>query len=261
MKTTRLYSVILFLAVATMASGQGYSSAIFEWDKLPVRKTASGEVRDIYNGPTRSLEKFEVKAITLNKGKSFRSYAVEKGSDELIIVKEGSIEVAVNSKKLLLDEGDVLVSYQGDNIAVANSGSSNSTYFTFLFNPRGKDHTGQLKSGDKPVYSDWSELEFNVSEIGGRRDLIRQPTAVLRELEIHATTLNAGLSSHAGHTHPDEEIVLMRMGSVDETINGKTQKIGVGSMMFATNDDFHGVSNASKEEKCEYYAFRWLVNE
>ncbi len=81
----------------------------------------------------------------------------------------------------------------------------------------------------------------------------------LKELEIHATTLNADASSHAGYNHPDEEIVLMRIGNVDETINDITQDIGPGSMMFLTNDDMHGIINVVNSSMCEYYAFRWLI--
>ena len=55
--------------------------------------------------------------------------------------------------------------------------------------------------------------------------------------------------------------MLMRLGNVDETINGITKNIGPGSMMFLTNDDVHGVSNSANSSMCEYYAFRWLIAE
>ena len=258
-KFTLVFSALL-LASFTLANCQDYSSSIFDWDKLPVKKTASGEVREIYNGPTLSLEKFVIKAVTLNTGKSFKSYPVEKGSDELIIVREGSLDISINNKKLAIEEGDIVVAYQGDVVVIGNSKNQKATFFSFLFDPKGKDQTSQVKSGSDPVYRDWSALEFKTNSLGGRRDLLKQPTAVLRELEIHATTLNGGLSSHAGHIHHDEEIILMRFGTVDGTFGDKTQTIGPGSMMFATNDDMHGVSHAGSPY-CEYYAFRWLVNE
>ena len=64
-----------------------------------------------------------------------------------------------------------------------------------------------------------------------------------------------------GNRFCDEEIMLMRLGNVDETINGITKNIGPGSMMFLTNDDVHGVSNSANSSMCEYYAFRWLIAE
>lgn len=87
---------------------------------------------------------------------------------------------------------------------------------------------------------------------------MRQPTSMLKELEMHVTTLNEGLPSHSPHSHPDEEIILVRFGTVEEMIKDTSYKLGPGSVIFLTNNDFHGIRNAGKG-KCEYYAIRWLI--
>jgi quercetin dioxygenase-like cupin family protein len=109
-----------------------------------------------------------------------------------------------------------------------------------------------------PLFVDWKNVEFKPSENGGRRNIMQQKTSVLKELEIHVTTLKEGFPSHAAHTHPDEEIILIRKGYVEETIKGEPFRLGPGSIIFLTNDDFHGISNSGKGE-CEYYAIRWLT--
>lgn len=76
---------------------------------------------------------------------------------------------------------------------------------------------------------------------------------------MHATTLKEGVASHAAHTHADEEIILVKSGTVEETINGTPYKLGPGSVIFLSNDDPHGIRNAG-EGQCEYYAIRWLVH-
>ena len=44
---------------------------------------------------------------------------------------------------------------------------------------------------------------------------MQQPTATLDELEIHITTLNKGETPHAPHQHPDEELVIVKEGTVE----------------------------------------------
>ena len=74
------------------------------------------------------------------------------------------------------------------------------------------------QSHDKlgPAVFDWDKMEVKATDVGAIRNLIRQPTATLDELEMHVTTLNPGLSSHPPHTHPNEELVIIREGIVEE---------------------------------------------
>ena len=62
--------------------------------------------------------------------------------------------------------------------------------------------------------------------------MVRRPTATLDELEMHITTLNPGQSSHAPHQHPNEELVIVRQGTVESlkhyTEPGEWKKNGHG---------------------------------
>jgi mannose-6-phosphate isomerase-like protein (cupin superfamily) len=131
-------------------------------------------------------------------------------------------------------------------------------YYSFIFKPH-ESKSGKLQNRKtEPFFSSWDTVTFRPSPTGGRRNIIQKPTSVLKQLEIHTTTLKEGLPSHAAHTHPDEEIILVRFGTIDQTLNGNHFILGPGSIFFATNDDSHGISNAGKGS-CEYYAIRWLT--
>jgi hypothetical protein len=65
------------------------NSSVYDWDKLAVKKTPTGEERVILSGPARTLDMFDVKAITLSQNQSVKEFRVETGFDELLIVKEG----------------------------------------------------------------------------------------------------------------------------------------------------------------------------
>lgn len=62
---------------------------------------------------------------------------------------------------------------------------------------------------------------------------------------------------HPPHTHLDEEIILVRYGDVEESIDGKLHEVGEGSLIFLRSMVPHGIRNVGREP-CEYYAFRWI---
>jgi quercetin dioxygenase-like cupin family protein len=257
MKHLSVLSLLIFLAIISLAADQAIKSSVYDWEKLLVKKTSSGEVRNILHGPTRSLEMFDIKAISLNPGGIIQEYNVEKGFDELLIIKEGSAGISVNGVQKILSEGSIVVACQGDKVKISNMQSKTTTFYSFMFKP--VEIPGINRPiVNSPIMKDWNLIEFKANANGGRRDILKQPTSTMKELEMHTTTLNEGLPSHAAHTHPDEEIILVRFGIVEQTINGNPCKLGPGSVIFLTNDDNHGISNAGNG-KCEYYAIRWLT--
>jgi mannose-6-phosphate isomerase-like protein (cupin superfamily) len=131
-------------------------------------------------------------------------------------------------------------------------------FYSISFKPYGGSNKAGTSLKTSPLFVDWKTVGFKPSENGGRRNIMQQKTSVLKELEIHVTTLKEGFPSHAAHSHPDEEIILVKKGFVEETIKGEPFQSGPGSIIFLTNDDLHGISNSGKGE-CEYYAIRWLT--
>jgi mannose-6-phosphate isomerase-like protein (cupin superfamily) len=247
----------IFLSVLMMCTtdsvAQLINSGVYEWEKLQGKHTIQ-----ILKGPTRSLETFEIKAVTLAGGYGFDKYRVKNGTDELLIIKEGMAVISVNDKSERLNEGSVVVASQGDEIKIQNGAKNDLTYYSFQFRPRQTEAMPQTIKKVEPVIKEWRDIEFKPNANGGRRDIMRQPTSMLKELEMHTTTLKEGLPSYNSHTHPDEEIILVRFGKVEESINGKPYQCGPGSVIFLTNDDDHGIRNIG-EGQCEYYAIRWLT--
>ncbi|HET7536639.1 MAG TPA: cupin domain-containing protein, partial [Candidatus Didemnitutus sp.] len=93
-----------------------------------------------------------------------------------------------------------------------------------------------------------------------RRDIFNSPTVTCASLEGHVTTLNAGEVPHPPHHHPDEEIVIVKEGRMQATINGVAQPpAGPGSIFFYASNDEHGMRNVG-DTTASYYVFR-LVTE
>jgi uncharacterized cupin superfamily protein len=258
MRKLSVFFGIIFLAFISLSAFKGLKSSVYEWDKLSVKKIPTGDYRSFLNSSTRSLEELNIMAMTLNPGKEGNEYQVDRGFDELIIVKEGSIDIDLNGVKRYLGQGSVIVVPSGNKIVITNPLTYNAVYYLIGFKTYEKNTREPITEKSPPIFIDWKNVEFKPSEIGGRRNIIQQKTSVLKELEIHVTTIKEGLSSHAGHTHPDEELILVREGVVEMKINDKSFKAGPGSLFFLGNDDFHGLTNAGKGQ-CEYYAIRWLT--
>ena len=250
--------MIVVCSLLLVSAGKKLGSSVFEWENLPVRKNPYGSVRTILKSPTRSLEMFEIKSVTLVGGILMKEFKVSKGYDELIIIKEGTAEITVNGKRERLNEGSIAVASQGDAVQILNASKTDLTFYSFRFKPwQNGNLLKNIRKAD-PFFREWQDIEYKTNANGGRRDIMRQPTSLLKELEMHTTQLKEGLPSHSAHTHPDEEIILVRFGRVEETIQGKPFQCGPGSVIFLTNDDDHGISNAGIGP-CEYYAIRWLT--
>jgi quercetin dioxygenase-like cupin family protein len=258
MRKLFLFWGVIILALFSLSASRGLKSSVYEWDKLSVKKIPTGDYRSFFNHSTRSLDELNILAMTLNPGKEGNDYQIDGGFEELVIVKEGSVDIEVNGDKRSLGEGSVIVVPSGNKVNITNHLTSTAVYYLISFKTFEKNTMEPDAKNTPPIFIDWKNVEFITSEIGGRRNIMQQKTSVLKELEIHVTTITEGLSSHAGHTHPDEELILVREGVVEMKINDKSFKAGPGSLFFLGNDDFHGLTNAGKGQ-CEYYAIRWLT--
>lgn len=103
---------------------------------------------------------------------------------------------------------------------------------------------------------DWSAMTPKKSEVGEVRSLFRTPTATLDELEMHVTTLNPGMASHPPHKHPNEEIVIVKEGTIEAFSNGEWKKLGPGSVMFNASNELHGVRNVGTGP-ATYHVINW----
>jgi XRE family transcriptional regulator, regulator of sulfur utilization len=105
---------------------------------------------------------------------------------------------------------------------------------------------------------DWSALSASPTGVGQFRNIMRGPTATLDELEMHATTLNPGQMSHPPHQHPNEEVVILQSGELEAFSNGKTQRLGPGSVIFNASNQLHSVKNVGTTPAV-YHVINWTT--
>src|SRR5207249_2546162 len=61
----------------------------------------------------------------------------------------------------------------------------------------------------------WDNLKAETTKTGERRAVFDAPTATLDRFECHVTTLNPGEAPHAPHRHPEEELMLIKEGTLE----------------------------------------------
>jgi quercetin dioxygenase-like cupin family protein len=103
---------------------------------------------------------------------------------------------------------------------------------------------------------DWSTIAVRETPYGTVRQFLRAPTATLGELELHVTTLNAGQTSNAPHQHPNEELIIIKEGTVEALVHGGWRTLGVGSVIFQASNELHGIKNVG-QGPATYHVINW----
>jgi quercetin dioxygenase-like cupin family protein len=103
---------------------------------------------------------------------------------------------------------------------------------------------------------DWKDMVAKPNATGEVRTVVRAPTVTLDELEIHITTLKPGLASHAPHQHPNEEMLIVREGTVEALVNGQLKRVGPGSIIFQASNQLHNIKNVG-DVPATYHVINW----
>lgn len=235
-------------------------STVWKWEDFKVRTTPNGERRDVADNPTANLSVFECHITTLNPGKE--SHAPHRhAQEELIVVKEGTLEVHINGRTQTAGPGSVFFYASNDAHAVRNVGVTRATYWVInIASPVTHTPDRHNKNPTRPSgVFDWEKLPVQVTKTGERRQVLQGSTATLESLSFHITTVNVGEASHAAHRHPDEEIILIKEGQVETTINGVAQVGGPGSIFLFGSNDLHGMRNVGNT-RATYHVIRMVTS-
>lgn len=103
---------------------------------------------------------------------------------------------------------------------------------------------------------EWSTIAARTTKTGAVRQFFQAPTATLDELECHVTTLAPGASPHAPHSHPDEELIVVKEGTVESLVGGELKKVGPGSVIFQASNQTHAIKNVG-DVPATYHVIRW----
>ncbi len=103
---------------------------------------------------------------------------------------------------------------------------------------------------------DWIKMESRPTKVGAVRQVVQAPTPTLDELECHITTLNPGQTPHEPHKHVDEELILVKEGTVESLVNGERRRATAGSVIFQSSNQLHAIRNVG-DTPATYFVVKW----
>jgi len=142
MPTQRIFALVLltFLTTAGLAvrsqsvKTSPMTSTAIEWNAVETKTNSTGFSRKFFEGPTANLEVLECHASTLNPGAT-NHVILRRPNDEIIIVKEGTIEAFVDDKWVRVGPGSVIFNAANTLQSMRNVGDRPATYHVIMFRP------------------------------------------------------------------------------------------------------------------------------
>ena len=106
---------------------------------------------------------------------------------------------------------------------------------------------------------DWNALVPTPTRTGQRRDVFDAPTATLDRLHGHITTLNPGENTGPLHRHPQEELVIIKEGTVEVNIDGRKKVVGPGSIVYFAVNENENMTNVGSTP-ATYTVLQWFTS-
>src|SRR6478609_10574367 len=244
------------LSLSSLAQVSPVSSQVYNWKNIPVIKEETRDRRQMIDGSTIDLASLEIHTSTLEPGKAPHGSHTHVDEEELIIVKEGKLRATIKDQTKILGPGSVALAIPGEEHGFVNGGDTKTTYYILKFKSKTPLNAERGKNAGGSFMIDWNDVPIVASEKGGRRNTFYRATSMFGRFEMHVTTLNKGLVSHAPHQHKAEEIIILIKGQAEMQIGDQHIKFEQGDLAFLESQSLHALKNVG-DEPCEYFAFQW----
>jgi mannose-6-phosphate isomerase-like protein (cupin superfamily) len=139
-KTFALVFFIVLVIAGLAARAQSdktsaMTSTAMEWNSVTAKTNATGSSREFFEGPTATLEVLECHASTLNPGAT-NHIILKRPNDEVIIIKEGTLEAFTGDKWVRVGPGSVIFNAANTPQSMRNVGDVPATYHVIMFRPK-----------------------------------------------------------------------------------------------------------------------------
>lgn len=244
MKSFLLIISSLFLFKSSLAQST-IKSAVYDWKPNATILNGSGKVL--------SGQLLEGHLIRGGKRRVFNTGT--KGPELFFIIKEGPVEVVLNTEKRMLDKGSVVFVLPGDEVTFRNLRRDDTEIYEMRTDAVDRDDARGRTAGTS-FMMDWFDMSFRAHDKGGVRQLFDRKTVTMHRFDIHITQLNPGLNSHPPHTHQNEEIILMIDGDGEMILGDSKHRISTGQTAWVASMLPHNITNTGKRPAL-YFAIQW----
>ena len=116
------------------AQDRSMPSAMYPFEKLPIRTPNNAQIRDVLKGKLATGESLEVHETTLLPGGAPHPPHHHVHS-EMWLIREGTVELTVNGTSYRLGPGSVGFVHSNDEHGIKNVGTTPATYFVVAVGP------------------------------------------------------------------------------------------------------------------------------
>lgn len=106
----------------------------------------------------------------------------------------------------------------------------------------------------------WATLKVSRTKTGEHRSVFNAPTPTLANLECHVTTLNPGESPHPPHRHADEELMIVKSGTLAALQGDRTNVVEAGGIIFEAANELHGLRNVGTNP-ATYFVIKFVPHD
>lgn len=119
-------------APATVAPIEGLlPSTVWDWEKLPVKSSATTDRRNFVDGPTRTMQRFEMHATTLRPGA--KTHGGKHPEEQFFVMKDGEMEAVVGGETHRVGPGDLFFVASNQEFIWRLVGDQPATYYVVRF--------------------------------------------------------------------------------------------------------------------------------
>lgn len=256
MKNILFLSVILIYGPVNINAQSFIKSGVYHINNSKKEPKATGFRQSIISGETIDFKPYTVHYTTVNAGQ--KSHDPHKHvTEELIIVKEGEIDLTIEGVENKLKVGDVAIVKPNDMHGIVNNGKKKATYMVMIYQNRFNENVPNQKLEiTKSHIVHWDSVLYKTHDLGGRRNFLDNKTNQAKRFEMHTTTLLPGKQSHPPHQHRAAEILIPIEGETEEFIDGQWIKAEIGDIIFLESNSSHCIRNIGKKP-CTYFAFQF----
>jgi (S)-ureidoglycine aminohydrolase len=255
MKKT-IFLIIHLAPLFVVAQIDSLISKVYEWKQPAVKMHNKIGSAVLFEGSGGDMQWIQMNSVEFGTSEASNKFTVPANEEQLYIVKNGTLTVGVNDSLYSLARGSIILLLPRQSFSMQNKGAGPCDYYVMKYRSRSPTDLQRGKDSGGSFVMDWNNIVFKPNEKGGGRSYFERPTAMCKRMEMHVTTLNAGLKSHAAHTHHAAEMIVVIDGKTEMQIGQRSYQGKKGDVYYLGSYVLHGIRNIGTES-CTYFAIQF----
>jgi (S)-ureidoglycine aminohydrolase len=251
-----IFLIIYLVPLLVAAQKDSLISEVYEWKHPTGNAHSKISSAVLFEGSTRDMKWLQMNTNELAGSGTVNKMNVPANEEQLYIIKKGTLTVGIYDSIYSLVEESIVLLLPGQNFSIQNKSDAPCDYYVIKYRSRSSTDLQRGKDSGGSFVKDWNNIVFKPNEKGGGRSYFQRPTSMCKRLEMHVTTLNAGLKSHEPHTHRAAEMIVVIDGETEMQIEQKFYKGNEGDVYYLGSYVLHGIRNVGSKS-CSYFAFQF----